>query len=65
MGIKLGQSYSTRQRLRHHNAASRHTHPTIYKPESQIRGSRPLPPPKQLTERKGTDGLAGGETRET
>jgi hypothetical protein len=65
MGIELRHYYSCRRRLRHHSVAGRHENPTIYKPETQIRGSPTLPPPRQPVESEGTGGLAGGETRET
>jgi hypothetical protein len=65
MGIELRHYYSCRRRLRHHSIAGRHENPTIYKPETQIRGSPTLPPPRRPAEREGTDGLAGGETRES
>jgi hypothetical protein len=65
MGSQLRLLHSSRRRLRHHNIASRPIDPTIYMPDTQIRGFPTLPPPKQPAEREGTDGLAGGETRET
>ena len=49
---------------RHHpllNGATRRPTPTIYRPETQDRGSSTLPPPKRPAEREGTTGLAGGE----
>jgi hypothetical protein len=64
IGIELRHYYSCRRRPRHHSVAGRHENPTIYKPETQIRGSPTLPPPRRPAEREGTDGLAGGETRE-
>ena len=65
MEAELQGIYSQRRRRTlHQNDAEGRPNPTIYTPETQIRVSPTLPPPKQPPEREGNRGPVAGGSRE-